>query len=325
MASFGACMPILDFEIRLLKHDLMPIRTDTEPSFISRQVTKARRFYREAGARPPSALSVVCGGWEQCTPDYHLKRDDFPYWSVEFVAGGEGALKLAGAKHRLERGSVFAYGPGVPHEIETDSGTPLRKYFVDFCGKDAAKRLDQAGLAAGTSRRLAKDDEVRLAFDQLIADGLKTSLRSDRLAALRLETLLELIADGAASAESRAWRAFQTYQRCRDVLEARAGELTTAEAVAAAGHVTPAHLSRLFMRFCGQPPYQVLMRLRMNQAAARLEESGKLVREVGEEFGMDPYHFSRVFKRIHGLAPEQFLKSRGGLVARGAQSHLSRT
>lgn len=290
----------------------MPTKTSPEPAFISNQVTKARRFYREVGARPPSALSVACGGWEQCTPDYHLKRDDFPYWSVEFVAGGEGTLQLAGEKHRLERGAVFAYGPGVAHEIQTDPAAPLRKYFVDFCGKAAAARLRQAGLVAGTCRRLAKDDEVRLAFDQLIADGLKTTLRSDRLAALRLETLLELIADGSAPAEKRAWRAFQTYQRCRDLLEARAGGLGTAEEVAAAGHVTPSHLSRLFMRFCGQPPYQVLMRIRMNQAAARLEESGKLVREVGEEFGMDPYHFSRVFKRIHGLSPESFLKSRGG-------------
>ena len=290
----------------------MPLKGQIEPSFISRQVTKARRFYRETKTRPQAGIGVVCGGWEQCAPDYHLKRGDFPYWSVEFVAGGEGDLKRAGAAHRLERGVVFAYGPGVAHEIHTEAANPLRKYFVDFCGKDAESRLKQSGLAAGACRRLAKDDEVRLAFDQLIADGLKTTLRADRLAVLRVETLLELITDGAASAEPRAWRAFQTYQRCRDVLEARAGELQTAEAVAAAGHVTPAHLSRLFMRFCGQPPYQVLMRLRMNQAAARLEESGLLVREIGDEFGMDPYHFSRVFKRVHGLSPEKFLKSRSG-------------
>ncbi len=296
----------------------MPSRSQVEPSFISRQVTKARRFYREAGAPPHPGAQVVCGGWERCAPDYHIRREDFPYWSVEFVAGGEGLLRLAGRKHRLARGVVFAYGPGVAHEIHTDPANPLRKYFVDSCDDEFGDRLRRAGLAAGACRRLAKDDEVRLAFDQLISDGQKTSLRADRLAALRLETLLELIADGAASAEPRAWRAFQTYQRCRDVLEARAGELATAEAVAAAGHVTPAHLSRLFMRFCGQAPYQVLMRLRMNQAAARLEESGKLVREVGDEFGMDPYHFSRVFKRVHGLSPEKFLKSRAGVQTDGS-------
>lgn len=283
-----------------------------EPSFISRQVTKARRFYREVGLQSEADVVVACGGWEQCAPDYHLKREDFPYWSLEFVSGGEGSLRLAGVRHRLERGVVFAYGPGVAHEIRTDPANPLRKYFVDFCDKESGARLRRAGLAAGVCRRLAKDDEVRLAFDQLIADGQKTSLRADRLVALRLETMLELIADGSASMEPRAWRAFQTYQRCRDVLEVRSKELATAEAVAAAGHVTPAHLSRLFMRFCGQPPYQVLMRLRMSHAAARLEEGGRLVREVGDEFGMDPYHFSRVFKRVHGLSPENFLKSRAG-------------
>jgi|UPI000697CB9F AraC-like DNA-binding protein len=305
-------MTILDFENKMNRSSRMTSTHLAPPAFISNQVTKSRRFYRELRPRIKPALTVVCGGWEQCAPDYRLKRGDFPYWSLEFVAGGEGDLVLAGKEHRLERGVVFAYGPGVPHEIRTRPESPLRKYFVDFCGQGSAAKLVAAGLAEGVCRRLGKDDEVRLAFDQLIGEGLKTSLRAERLVTLRLETLLELVGDGAAPAEARAWRAFQTYQRCRDILEARAGELRTADAVAQASHVTSSHLSRLFIRFCGQPPYQVLIRLRMNQAAARLEEGGRLVREVADEFGLDAYHFSRVFKRVHGLSPEKFLKNRAG-------------
>ncbi|MEY4488931.1 MAG: hypothetical protein RIQ79_1439, partial [Verrucomicrobiota bacterium] len=138
----------------------MPSKLFAPPAFISNQVTKARRFYRELRPRAKTTLAVVCGGWEQCAPDYRLKRADFPYWSLEFVAGGEGELVLAGKEHRLERGVVFAYGHGVPHEIRTEAGNQLRKYFVDFCGQGSAVKLAQAGLAAGVCRRLGKDDEV---------------------------------------------------------------------------------------------------------------------------------------------------------------------
>jgi AraC-like DNA-binding protein len=49
----------------------------------------------------------------------------------------------------------------------------------------------------------------------------------------------------------------------------------------------------------------------MNRAADLLLNSGKLVKQVAEELRFaDAYHFSRAFKKVHGLSPVQFL--RGG-------------
>ena len=46
-------------------------------------------------------------------------------------------------------------------------------------------------------------------------------------------------------------------------------------------------------------------------AAALLLDRGLLVREVGQQVGYeDPYHFSKVFKRVYSLSPEAF-RSRG--------------
>jgi AraC-like DNA-binding protein len=36
-----------------------------------------------------------------------------------------------------------------------------------------------------------------------------------------------------------------------------------------------------------------------------------IVREVAEQLGLDPFHFSRVFKRVHGVSPAEFLRRRG--------------
>jgi AraC-like DNA-binding protein len=41
-------------------------------------------------------------------------------------------------------------------------------------------------------------------------------------------------------------------------------------------------------------------------AAELLVESGGLVKEAAQRVGFaDPYHFSRCFKAVHGLAPSQ--------------------
>jgi AraC-like DNA-binding protein len=63
-----------------------------------------------------------------------------------------------------------------------------------------------------------------------------------------------------------------------------------------------------------------LQRLKMNRAAAMLESGHLLVREVADLLGMDAFHFSRVFKRIHGLSPSTFASERVQLPGRATQS-----
>jgi AraC-like DNA-binding protein len=48
----------------------------------------------------------------------------------------------------------------------------------------------------------------------------------------------------------------------------------------------------------------------MRHAAALLDGGKLIVREVAEQLGLDAFHFSRVFKRVHGVSPAEFLKRR---------------
>ena len=66
------------------------------PSFISQQVTSARRFYLNLKPRATLSITVICGGWEECAADFVINRSSFPYLCVEFVAAGKGELILNG-------------------------------------------------------------------------------------------------------------------------------------------------------------------------------------------------------------------------------------
>ncbi len=51
----------------------------------------------------------------------------------------------------------------------------------------------------------------------------------------------------------------------------------------------------------------------MNLAAEYLVEHGGLVKEVAARVGFaDPFHFSRAFKSVHGVAPRALLQYRAG-------------
>ncbi|HXR48744.1 MAG TPA: AraC family transcriptional regulator [Candidatus Limnocylindrales bacterium] len=277
------------------------------PAFFSPDVAAARRFYLDLNPPKRRKLAVVCGGLEHCTADYAIHRATFPFYSIEYVTRGSGELKLQGRTHALRAGRVFSYGPGVPHDIRGSRADPLVKYFVDFTGRDAPGLLRACGLPPGRATQVFPPHILAPLFDELIESGLSGGRGNTTLCARLLECLALKLADANAPLEETETLAFATYQHCRRHIEQHFLRLRTLEEVAAECHVNKAYLCRLFQQFDRQSPYQYLLRLKMNHAAERLQESGVLVKQAAEESGFaDPFHFSRVFRKVLGMSPAAF-------------------
>ncbi|MGC4070954.1 MAG: AraC family transcriptional regulator [Nibricoccus sp.] len=280
------------------------------PAFVSAQVTDARRFYLNLKPRTATGLTVVCGGWEECAPDYTIDRKTFPFPSIEFVAAGRGELVLNGKRHELSPGTLFTYGPAISHRIRTDATAPLKKYFVNFAGNRTDTLLRESGLKPGTLIRLGTTVDVHNAFDALVRFGAFYDRHTARSCALQLELLLLAATRANQPNSPAARRAMATFERCRAHIEQHFLALATLQSTAAACHVDEAYLCRLFQRFQGETPYRYLQRLQMQWAAERLHSTGRLVREIAADLRTDPFQFSRTFKRIHGVSPSAFLAAR---------------
>jgi AraC-like DNA-binding protein len=283
----------------------------TTPAFFSPDVSESRRFYLDLSPSRNQPLVVVCGGVEQCTPDYAIKRDTFPFYSIEYVVRGSGQLNLKGRSYALKPGQLFAYGPGVSHHISGDPASSLVKYFVDFAGPGAAKLMRSCYLSPGCVLEVFPPQALQPLFDELIENGLRVRRESVDLCAKLLECLALRIAGARAPVEGAETMAFSTYEQCRRYIEQHCLRLRTLKQIANECHVNNAYLCRLFRRYDHQSPYQHLLRLKMNFAAGRLQQSGALVKQVAEEAGFDdPYHFSRVFRSMIGLSPADFRRLR---------------
>ncbi len=150
---------------------------------------------------------------------------------------------------------------------------------------------------------------MQAAFEQIIADGRRVTDLTNRILSLQVEILL-LKMKAPPSAASSQHRSYQTFLRCKQYLDEHFLEVRNAGQAAVACHVDAAYLSRLFSRYNQSSLHDYLLWKKMLWAAALLDEGEVLVRDVADKLGMEAFHFSRVFKRMHGLSPSSFIRLR---------------
>lgn len=277
------------------------------PAFYSTQVLKAQRFYFDMQASGREGLTVVCGGCEHCEPDFRIDRDDFPFYSIEYVARGKGQLVLKGKTYTLVAGAVFAYGPKIPHLITTDPRDRLVKYFVDFTGPRALSLLEEYAPRPGELVHASSPTQILRLFDDLVQNGQNVTRYSGPICATLVEHLILKVVETAVSDDFARTAAFATYQNCCDHIREHCHELKSLAQIAEACNVDEAYLCRLFKRFGDLSPYKYLNRLKLNIAAGRLQSPDTSIKEIAFALGFSsPFHFSRAFKKAYGVSPDAF-------------------
>ena len=285
--------------------------SQVEPTFVSQQVTDARRYYLNLNPDPKQQLSVVCGGVERMRPEYVVSRVDFPFYAIEIVVEGEGILNLNGKMTSLGPGSVFAYGPGVQHSIQNDPQNRMRKYYVDLSGNQVEKLFEETGLIPWNVISVFAIHEFIELFEMLDREARADSSVSTAVCETLARLLLLKVKQRTVAQSGCLPRSIETYQRIRTHLEKHYLRLNTIEEAAQECHVSSIYLSRLFKKYAGAGAYQFLLRLKMNSAAELLLDEGLLVKQVAAHLGYtDAFQFSRAFKRVYGVPPKQLLDSR---------------
>ena len=311
MAIIDNNIPIIDLETIMISEDKRNSIVK-EPDYFSKQIHKAKRFYRISGKQKPISgldFQVVAGGRETCSPGYMVSRKTFPYHTVEFITRGHGRLILKGVTWELNPGTIFSYGPGIPHEIFNETNETLEKYFVNIIGEKAAYLLEGELSLTGKVLHSSTPHSLLATFEELIQYGLDHSPWSDRICSSLVEVLIYKIARSALTHGEPGTTAFTTFLRCKNFIGTHYIEFRTLESIADACSISPSYLCRLFQKFDHQSPYQYLIRLQMNHAADYILEKQLQVQEVAINMGFeDPQHFSRTFKKVIGVSPVELIR-----------------
>ncbi len=84
----------------------------------------------------------------------------------------------------------------------------------------------------------------------------------------------------------------------------------TVQQLAAQACLSEAHFAKQFQKKTGYAPIDYFIRLKMQKACELLSTSDLRIREIATALGyIDPYYFSRLFKKVMGVSPRAYRKT----------------
>jgi AraC-like DNA-binding protein len=277
------------------------------PGFIVPTIRRGRYLFLDEDR--PADTCLVCAGWEECEPDFIIDRPSFDLHAVELLATGSWQIRTGRSWLAADAGTILKYGPSQPGSIRAVGPGPHVKYFADFRAPMPG-RLPGGGRWRGPRHRgLANAEPFIACYEQLVECADLPARHRARVADLLLAVLLARLEAEPPTSRGAAGRVPEAFVRCRRHLLDNYPRVQSIAEAARACHVSPEYFSRLFRHYAGQTAAQFLVRLRVNHAAKLLQRSDLTVKAAGEAVGYeDPYHFSRVFKRVHGRSPKSFAR-----------------
>ena len=274
-------------------------------------------FVREYLARNELAKQCypTAFGYYPAASGHRMSRPEHHDNLLMFCTAGRGTLELGSQSLDVGAGDALLLPRGSHHSYHADALAPWTIYWVHFEGELAEKFLGAVRggkefapvLSVGTHSRLIAD------FETLI-ETRKTGYnrRSFVHASNLLRQMLAYLSAVAPAVQAKAQHKMDLDGIHALMEEKLHGQLDLAT-LARYANLSRYHFSNKYKALTGHSPIQHFLHLKMERACYLLDISGISIKDVSRTLGYeDSYYFSRLFKKIIGVAPKQYRNLRRG-------------
>ena len=253
-------------------------------------------------------------GWEMCEPPSAVEFLSGAHYHFYYVLSGKGGFsrcrqKQAQGSFSLRAGQGFLLCPGEGGVFTADSHASLEYVWLAFSGLKAPELLSLAGLGCDSPLYTGSDPGKQ----RLMRDEMLYIVNHNDASPLHLTGHLYLFLDalressdqrkdiaGIKSKESYANAAVtfieQNYQRDIGV-----------EDIAGFCGLNRSYFGKIFKDIMAVTPQEFLIQYRMAKACQLLKNSSLSIGDISARVGYpSQLHFSRAFKKVHGLSPRQW-------------------
>lgn len=244
-----------------------------------------------------------CGHTPRCTATVDKK---FDYFTLQLMTRGELALQYGSQAHRLRGGWVWPTFPGPTTRFQRAPGCAWWEHrYVAFQGT-IVNRWQAENLWPDAPQPLPGTRIVSL-FDELLTNALRSDQWSARRATILLElVLLELAQTRRQMPQDRAW-----VGKVLKILDEDERFAPDYERLARDCGWGLSTLRRRFREATGVTLHRYVMQRRIARARELLAETDWPLKHIAGELNFsDVYFFSAQFRKLAGVTPTAYRKSR---------------
>ncbi len=239
-----------------------------------------------------------------CTGSWHLDESVLPWHDLTWVLSGRATYWMDDMRLDLEQGDFVYLPQGSLRRAVTDPDRPMHCLAINFnaCGwegESVGLPLPNRFHLAGNGRLPDLYGEFQTAWFER-TPGFRLETQAALLRILREILLLrEHPQPGGETAARLA--------SVRNLLLERYAEPLSVEGLAREAGLHPVYFGQSFKKYAGMPVREYLNRIRIHKVGELLATGGYTVAEAAERCGFpDPYHFSRVCRKLTGKAPSRY-------------------
>lgn len=276
------------------------------------------KFYRHfprpigAAAAPPFRVRFETIDVMTARSGHHVGLHQHPHYEIFLVDAGVYRCSINGSEVSAEVGQVVVIKAGDQHADFCSDSVRLRVLRLRVepgpDGKQSAALFatdlpaaaqviaDHDHALLSLADRLVEEAQELRRFatemlDLLVSEFVWTLLR--RLPTERLAPSL------AATMQARGFAS-----ELQHVFQQHLSENVGLKALAASLNLSERTLTARCRSHFGDSPTRLFVRHKMDQARVLLAQTDLPIKEISAHFGFEnPYHFSTVYKRVHGVAP----------------------
>lgn len=225
-----------------------------------------------------------------------------------YCTAGRGWLETGEGRWSIGPGTLVLLPPGVGHRYGADDGDPWTLWWCHFDGLARGDLCDHLGLGDRRALDIGLHPTTVSDFRALLAVQ-QTGFAPD--AFLHAAAQLRALLTGFALHVRRAGevrRDTLDLARVTAYLREHVGrDVSLPELATATSGLSVFHFARRFRAATGMSPIQYFIHLRMEHACRLLDASDEPVHAVARRLGYeDPYYFSRLFRKVIGMAPSDY-------------------
>ena len=256
-------------------------------------------------------LNVYNCGYQQCSGGHSWGPAVRDHYLIHLVVSGKGVYTVDGQDYKLSKGSAFIIRPQSLVSYCADEKDPWEYCWVGFNGADASRLVDLTAFEEGNNVISIGEDFLPQLHDAFIGiySSLGTAAEQETLTVSKLFEAFSMLIKAAPSKKPDSSSGRLYIKNAVKFIQRNFSDNIDITDIAAQVGLSRSHLYRIFIKHLSLSPNEYLTQYRINQACVLLRTSGLSVGEIASSVGFDDQlYFSRVFKKVKGVPPSQYIK-----------------